>query len=186
MGLLHPRPGPHPVHTVHRIGAGAIGGFLIVFGTAGLVQRPEMLASDGLAVLGLSTNGLLSVLSLLVGAILTGAAVRGGPTSSMVCLALGPVFLLSAIGNIFVLGTSMNMLGFSLPNVMFSLAVGAVLLVLGAYGRVSAVLPPDNPYVEARAASAPALDAARADRHELSMAHREEPGPGLSSGVRRD
>lgn len=182
MGLLHPRPGPHPVHTVHRIGAGVIGGFLIVFGIAGLVQRPAMLASEGLTVLGLTTNGLLSVLSLIVGTVLLGAALRGGPLASMVALAIGVGFLFSAIGNIFVLGTSMNMLGFSLANVIFSLAVGAILVMLGAYGRVSGVLPPDNPYVrdgDNGPSAAPAIDARPGARGALTEAvpSRSEPRP---------
>jgi hypothetical protein len=35
---------------------------------------------------------------------------------------------------------------FTLPNVLFSFAVGAVLLVLGAYGRISGSLPAHSPY----------------------------------------
>jgi hypothetical protein len=77
---------------------------------------------------------------------LIAAAVRGGPTASNVGVVLGSLFLISGIGNIFVLNTEMNMLAFRLSNVIFSLAVGMVLLFFGAYGRITGHLPPDSPY----------------------------------------
>jgi hypothetical protein len=146
MGVLHPRPGPHPVHTVHRISAVALGGFLILFGALGLSRGLAMLAPAGSAVMGLTTNGLLSVLSVVVGVALVGAAVRGGPAASTVSLVVAAGFLVSGMVNVFLLTSPMNMLAFTLPNVLFSFAVGATLLVLGAYGRISGGLPPDNPY----------------------------------------
>ena len=44
------------------------------------------------------------------------------------------------------LNTSLNLLAFEVRNVVFSIVVGLVLLVLGAYGRVTGNLPEDSPY----------------------------------------
>jgi hypothetical protein len=146
MGVLHPRPGRHPVHTVHRVGAAALGGFLLLFGILGLTRGLDLLAPAGSPVMGLTTNGLLSIISLVVGVVLIGAAVRGGPAASTVSLVVAVGFLVSGLVNLFLLTSQMNMLAFTLPNVLFSFAVGAVLLVLGAYGRITGGLPPDSPY----------------------------------------
>jgi hypothetical protein len=40
----------------------------------------------------------------------------------------------------------MNLLAFRPANIVFSFAVGAVLLILGSYGRITGGLPLDNPY----------------------------------------
>lgn len=146
MGTFTPDSTPHPVHTVHRAGAGALGGFLVVFGLAGITLGPEFLSTSGPIVMGLSTNGLLSTLSLIVGVVLIGAAVRGGPVASTVSVAIGGLFLASGIVNVLVLKTSLNMLAFQMANVIFSLLVGAALLFVGAYGRFTVDLPPTSPY----------------------------------------
>ncbi|MGH3908394.1 MAG: hypothetical protein ACRDTE_30045 [Pseudonocardiaceae bacterium] len=63
---------------------------------------------------------------------------------------IGGLFLLSGLGNLAVLDTEVNLLAFRMPNVVFSLIVGMLLLFLGLYGRVSGGLPADNPYYQAR------------------------------------
>lgn len=146
MGVATPRTGPHVVHTVHRMGAGAIGLFLMVFGVVGFVQGVPMVGAEGTVVMGLYANGLLAGVSVIVGVVLAASAVRGGPTASMVSVVVGALFLLSGLGNALLLGTAMNLLAFRLPNIVFSLAVGAVLLILGSYGRFTGKLPPDSPY----------------------------------------
>lgn len=146
MSVLHPRPGPHRVHTVHRAGAAAIGGFLVLFAVLGLAEGLAMFTTNGAVVMGLTTNGLLSVISLLVGLVLIGAAVRGGHLASTISMITGIGFLVSGLGNMFVLSTQMNVLAFSLANVFFSFVVGCFLLFLGAYGRFSGALPAENPY----------------------------------------
>jgi hypothetical protein len=47
--------------------------------------------------------------------------------------------------------SSANLLAFQLSNVVFSVVVGLLLLVLGAYGRVSGNLPEDSPYAHPHA-----------------------------------
>jgi hypothetical protein len=146
MGILHPRPGPHPVHRLHRVGAAAVGAFLILFAALGLTEGLAWLGTNGTWVLGLSSNGLLSVISLVVGALLVVSATRSGPTASTMSIVLGVAFLLSGMANMLVLNTSLNILAFRLPNIVFSVLIGLLLLVLGSYGRISGGLPADNPY----------------------------------------
>jgi hypothetical protein len=104
------------------------------------------LSTQGERLLGLSSNGLLAVVSVAVAAVLLGAAVRGPRVASTVMIALGVLFLLSAVVNTALVGTSLNLLAFQLSNVVFSVVVGSLLLVLGAYGRLSSNVPIDSPY----------------------------------------
>jgi uncharacterized protein DUF4383 len=134
------------VFHVQRTGAIGIGGFLVAFGLVGVAGGLRFLSTQGERVLGLSSNGLLSTISVVVGLVLIGAALLGPRIASTVMLVLGCLFLLSALGNLAVLRTSLNLLAFEMRNVLFSIAVGLVLLVLGAYGRVSGNLPADSPY----------------------------------------
>jgi Domain of unknown function (DUF4383) len=135
-----------PLDAVHRVGAVLFALGLWVFGILGLVNRLDPFTTNGTSVLGLSSNGLLSVISLVVGAILIAAAMRGGRTASTVTVVVGVAFILSGLANVLVLNTSMNLLAFRMPNVIFSLIAGALLLFLGAYGRYTGGLPDDNPY----------------------------------------
>lgn len=149
MSVFHPDPSPHPIHTLHRIGAVGVGGFLLLFAAQSLLLPVGFLPGSSAVALGMATSGLLAVASLVVGAVLIAAAVRGGPSASSVSMVVGATFLLSGIGNALVLGTTMNMLGFRLSNVVFSLVVGFTLLMVGAYGRFTGSLPDDSPYATA-------------------------------------
>ena len=123
--------------------------------------------------MGLSTNGLLSTISLVVGAGLVVAAVRGGPVASTVSVVLGVLFLLSGLVNFLVMSTSMNLLAFRLPNVIFSIGVGFVLLVLGAYGRITGRLPDGSPYSTGTQAGAEAGESPPAQGVGVAHAARE-------------
>jgi len=135
---------------VHRIGAAVLGGGLCVFGVLGVADRLEFLAVRGKVVLGLATNGLLATISLIVGGVLVGAALRGGRSSSTITVVVGALFLLSGLANLAVLDTAWNLLAFRLSNVIFSFIAGMLLLFLGAYGRFSGGLSADNPYYQQR------------------------------------
>ncbi|MCW2507279.1 MAG: conserved rane protein of unknown function [Modestobacter sp.] len=163
------RPGhPHPaaparqdtadadslVFRVQRTGAICVGVFLLVFGLVGISGGLAFFSTDGQRIFGLSSNGLLSTISIVVGLVLIGAALRGPRVASTVMIVLGVLFLVSALGNLAVLRTSLNFLAFEVSNVLFSIAVGLLLLTLGAYGRVSGNLPTDSPYAHERAADA--------------------------------
>ncbi len=134
------------VYAVHRLGAVIVGLMLLVFGILGFVRGVPLLSTVGRPILGLSSNGLLAGLSVVVAAILVGAAVRGPRVASTVMIALGVLFLLSGLVNLALLQTSFNVLAFTMSNVIFSFVVGLLLLMLGAYGRISGSLPSDSPY----------------------------------------
>ena len=134
------------VYAVQRAGAVLVALFLLVFALLGFASGQQFLATPGEPVLGMSSNGLLSTLSVVVALVLLAAAAHSPRTASTVMLVLGPLFLLSAGVNSIVLGTRLNWLAFSVSNVLFSVLVGLLLLLLGAYGRIGGHLPPDSPY----------------------------------------
>jgi len=126
-----------------------------VFGGLGFANQLAFLSTNGRQILGLSSNGLLSLISLVVGIVLIAAAVIGGHLSSTVTAAIGGLFLLSGLANLAVLDTPLNLLAFKIQNVLFSLVAGMAMLFVGLYGRVSGGLPSDNPYVRAAAQRGP-------------------------------
>ena len=157
------------------MGAIAFGLGLGTFGVLGLVNRLDPFSTTGQPVLGLSSNGLLSVISLVVAAILITAGVRGGRVASTVLVVAGAAFVLSGLVNTLVLGTSLNLLAFRIPNVVFSFVSGALLLFLGAWGRFSGGLPDDNQYQRERHGEDDAPDAlpSRFDGPEDAAAARD-------------
>jgi hypothetical protein len=120
---------------LHRIGAAVVGGFVFVFGLAGLARRPEIFSTEGPVVFGMTTNGFLAFLSMVVGFMLVFAAVFGDPAAAWGAIVAGAVFILSGVVNVFLLGTPLNVMAFTMPNVVFSWVVGAMLLALGMIGR---------------------------------------------------
>ena len=137
---------PSRVATVQRLGAVLLAVVLLAFGLFGFLERLDYFSTEGGRIAGLSSNNLLSTISIVTAVVLVVAAVRGARTASTVMLVLGVAFLLSALANLAALRTSFNVLAFSMANVVFSLCAGVFLLVLGAYGRVSGNLPADSPY----------------------------------------
>lgn len=146
---IRPFRDQHPVHIVHRGSALVLGLGLWVFAALGFAHGLAFFSTQGQQVLGLSSNGLLSSISLAAGAVLLAGAVLGGPAASSVTAGLGAVFLLAGLVHLAILHTQVNILAFTLPNVFFSLLAGMLLLFTGLYGRVSGGLPPDNPYRQA-------------------------------------
>jgi hypothetical protein len=134
------------VYRVQRIGAFVVAGVIAVFGVLGLLNGLDFFSTDGERVLGMSSNGLLSVISLVTAAVLVFSAFRSARTASTVMIVIGVLFLVSALANLAVLNTDWNILAFGLSNVGFSVVAGLVLLLVGAYGRVSGNLPADSPY----------------------------------------
>ncbi len=172
------RPVDERVYAVQRLGAVSVGLILLVFGLLGSTSGVPFLDTHGQRLLGMSSNGLLSALSLAVAAVLIGAALLGPRLASTVMITLGVLFLLSALVNMAVLETSLNLLAFRMSNVVFSVLVGLLLLVLGAYGRISGNLPATSPYAHPRdlvveppdLPSTPEEDAAEAAMREAEIA----------------
>jgi hypothetical protein len=141
---------PTQLDHLHRVGAVVFGLGLGTFGVLGFVNRLDMFSTTGQPVLGLSSNGLLSTISVVVAVILIAAGLRGGRTASTVLVVIGAAFVASGLVNTLVLGTPLNLLAFEIPNVVFSFVAGALLLFLGAWGRFTGRLPDDNPYQQER------------------------------------
>jgi hypothetical protein len=139
------------VLAVHRLGAVAVALVVLVFGLLGFVGGLDFFSTSGRPILGMSSNGLLSTVSVVTAAILIAAAVRGPRIASTVMIVVGSLFLLSALVHLAVLRTSFNVLAFEMTNVFFSIGAGLTLLVLGTFGRVTGHLPPDSPYARPRA-----------------------------------
>lgn len=133
---------------VHRAGAIAVAAVIAVFGALGLANGLDFFSTQGERIAGLSSNGLLSLISLATAAVLVVSALMGPRIASNTMFVVGALFILSALANLAVLNSSYNVLAFRMPNVYFSIAAGLVLLTLGAYGRVSGHLPEDNPYAQ--------------------------------------
>ena len=139
------------VPIVHKLGALAVAAVIGVFGILGFAGGLSFFSTDGERILGLSSNGLLSTVSVVTAAVLVFAAFRSARTASTIMMVIGVLFLLSALVNLAVLRTDLNFLAFEMANVIFSIIAGLVLLTLGAYGRVSGHLPADSPYATAAA-----------------------------------
>ena len=143
------------VPAVHRIGALLVAAVIAAFGVLGLLDGLDYFSTDGERIAGLSSNGLLSTISLVTAAVLVVAALRSSRVASTVMLVIGVLFLVSALANLAVLESDWNVLAFSMANVVFSIVAGLVLLTLGAYGRISGNLPDDSPYRGQRGADVP-------------------------------
>jgi hypothetical protein len=168
-------PRNHPLSRVYRVGAALFGTGLTVFGALGLANQLAFFTIHGQQVLGLSSNGLLSAISVVVGVVLIAAAVVGGPAASTTTSVIGGLFIVSGLANLAVLDTWLNILAFKIQNVLFSLVAGLFMLLVGFYGRVSGGLPDDNPYVRARRHEDPADDhAAERAADERRMAEIDE------------
>lgn len=143
-------PVDHRLNQVYRVGAGLMGAFLVVFGVFGLIRHIGFFDTGGATVVGLNTNGTLSILSICIGLLLFVGMVVGGNFASTLNMTLGVLFLLNGFLNLGLLGGDYNFLAFKIQNVLFSFVVGILLMAFGMYGRVGSRLPHDNPYWRSR------------------------------------
>ncbi|MFC9628806.1 DUF4383 domain-containing protein [Streptomyces mirabilis] len=143
-------PVDHRLNTFYRIGAGLMGLFLLAFGILGLTNKVGFFTTHGDTVMGLNTNGSLSVLSICVGLLLFVGMVIGGNFASTLNMVFGVLFILNGFLNLALLDGRYNFLAFHIQNVLFSFVVGVLLMFFGMYGRVGSALPHDNPYYKAR------------------------------------
>ncbi|WUH95967.1 DUF4383 domain-containing protein [Streptomyces sp. NBC_00433] len=168
----------HRLSTVYRYGAGAMGLILVVFGILGLLNDVSYLSEAGKRIAGLNSNGALSTISIVIGAVLFGGMVVGGNFASTLNICVGTAFLLSGFVNLALLDTDSNLLAFKMSNVLFSFGVGLLLLFFGLYGRVTGGLPHDNPYWKKRHPEEVARER-EAREHAAVAARRPPPRRGL-------
>jgi Domain of unknown function (DUF4383) len=143
-------PTDNPLNRVYRVASAIIGLSVLTFGVLGYVNLLGYFETTGDEVLGLSTNVLLSTISVVVGVLLLLGAIVGGNLAAELNFVLGVLFIGSGLANLAVLQTSWNIFNFQMRNVIFSFVAGLLLLTFGLYGRVSGGLPADNPYYRAR------------------------------------
>jgi hypothetical protein len=170
------RPHDHDHHIwhVHQVGSGVLGGVLVTFGLLGFVNQLSFFSTTG-EVAGIPSNGLLSTISVLFGALLIASAFAPRSISSTVATVVGALFVVAGFANLLVLETSANVLAFELPNVIFALLSGIALLALGLYGRGSRALDDDNPYrLKAEATAAARREAAAQREAARSVRVREQ------------
>ena len=179
--LTRPHDHDHHIWHVHQVGSGILGGVLVTFGVLGFVNRLSLFSTEGGEVAGVPTNGLLSTISVVFGAVLIASAFAPRSTSSTVATAVGGLFVVAGFANLLVLETSANVLNFELANVLFAVLSGLALLVLGLYGRGSRALDEDNPYrlkaeatAAARRQAATEREAARSVRVRQQAQRRAE------------
>jgi hypothetical protein len=183
MNLRDELPVDHRLATVYRYGAAFCGLVLLVFGVLGFADALSPFGTDGRNIAGMSTNGVLSLVSVVVGLALIGGAIIGGNIASTLDMTVGTLFVLSGFVHLIILDRSANVLDFGLSNVMFSFAMGLVVLTFGMYGRVSGNLPHDNPYWRRR-------HAREAAREQLGVRRRAvhgtlAPAPAATAPARR-
>jgi hypothetical protein len=143
------------VLAVHRVGAVAVAAVIAVFGILGFAGGLAFFSTEGEPILGMSSNGLLSTVSVVTAVVLITAAVRGARIASTVMIVVGALFIVSGLLNLAVLRTELNVLAFEFSNVVFSAVAGLTLLLLGAYGRLTGNLPDDSPYAGVRETADP-------------------------------
>ena len=169
-------PADHRLGQVYRWGSILSAVVLLVFGLMGLLDDIPFFSTRGQHVMGMSSNGLLSVASIAVAALLLVAARVGGSFASTANMVMGVVFVLAGLLGLAVMDTKANFLAFGLPNVFFSFVVGLIMMTFGMYGRVNLYLPYDNPYYQARHPEV-AERARRAPGPVTAIASRPGPDP---------
>ncbi|MFR9795673.1 DUF4383 domain-containing protein [Streptomyces sp. MS06] len=183
MKLRDELPVDHRLAAVYRYGAGLCGLILLVFGCLGFADELSPFDTDGTRIAGMSTNGLLSLISVVFGLLLLVGAAIGGNFASTLNLTVGALFLISGYGHLFILDRSANIFDFGMTNVIFTFVMALLLLTFGMYGRVSSKLPHDNPYWRRRhprEAARESLAARDRDRRRELAAAPSAAGPGAA------
>ncbi len=129
----------HRLRPLYRFLAGLIGLYVLAFGIIGLIRTwgDAFFGQENLPrVLGLSTNPAFSLLSIGMGLLLLVALVLGNNIDHYVNLAAGAVFVFAGLLMMTLLRTDLNLLGFSMTNVVVSLIFGMLMITTGLYTRV--------------------------------------------------
>lgn len=126
---LNSLPVDHPLHRVYRITAGVVGVLLAAFGLVGLLASGK--------VLGLSLSTQYSLLCLVVGLVLVGAAFAGGNVAAQTNAYVGAGLIAFGLICLLFMGTEKtNFMDVTMADVVIMFAVGMILLAAGFYGQV--------------------------------------------------
>jgi len=128
----------HPLQPFYRVLAGLIGLYLVVFGTVGVIKTRGLptFEQDGLPwVLGLRANLAFAILSIVVGALVLGAALIGGKVNEWTTMIAAVVFLVAGMAMMVLMQTDLNFLGFTMSTCIVSFVIGLVLFTAALYGK---------------------------------------------------
>lgn len=128
----------HPLRPVYRTLSGLVGLYVLLFGIIGYARTSDLpfFGPHGEWVLWLRTNPAFSVLSIIAGIAVLGAAVIGRNLFAYVNLAAGIVFLAAGMAMMTLLQTNANFLAFSMITCIMSFIFGLIFLASGLYGKV--------------------------------------------------
>jgi hypothetical protein len=131
-------PVNHHLRGAYRTLAGLAGLYLVVFGVIGLALTwgQPFFHRGGDWILGMRTNPAMSVVGLLTGIVIVGAALIGGNLHHRVNLVLGWGLLAFAVAAMAVIQTEANILDASMVNIIVSMLLGLVVLSAALYGQV--------------------------------------------------
>ncbi len=128
----------HPLRPVYRVLSGLVGLYVLVFGIVGYARTNDLdfFGRHGEWVLWLRTNPAFSVLSIIAGIAVLGAAVVGRNLFAYVNLAAGFLFLGAGMAMMALMQTDANILAFSMVTCIVSFIFGMLFLAAGLYGKV--------------------------------------------------
>ncbi|HEX8629467.1 MAG TPA: DUF4383 domain-containing protein [Catenuloplanes sp.] len=131
-------PVDHHLRPLYRLLAGLIGLGYVVFGllAAAVSWGAPVFDRGGIWMLGLRTNLAWSVLAIVIGAVVLAGVVIGRNVYHRVSTVAGWALVVLGIFQMAILQTSVNVLNFSMVNVLTCLVTGLLLITAGLYGRV--------------------------------------------------
>jgi hypothetical protein len=137
-------PVNHRLRGAYRALAAVCGLYLLGYGIAGVIATSGSPFFDRGPhwVLGLRTNPAQAWLLLLLGLVIAAAAIVGGNLHHRVNLLAGWALFVLAIGFMTVMRTDVNVLNYSMVNVVVLLSLGCAVLCAALYGKVAPASEP--------------------------------------------
>ncbi|MGY0233276.1 DUF4383 domain-containing protein [Longispora urticae] len=132
-------PVNHHLRPVYRVITALVSVYFLVFGIIGLAMTTDLdfFAQTGTKlVLGMKANPAFSVLAIVLGAVGLLAAVVGRNIDVKVNWWLSSIHLLIGTAMLAFLRTDLNVLGFSMSNVIVVYSAGMLLMGAAVYGYV--------------------------------------------------
>lgn len=139
-------PVNHHLRPVYRAVAGLIGLYFLAFGILGTAASwgDPLFDRGAVWVLGLRTNLAWSLLAAVLGVVVLAAVVIGGNLYQRVTTVAGWGLLVLAVFHLAVLQTEVNILNFSMVDVLACMVAGLLLITAGLYGRVQPAGAPEH------------------------------------------
>ncbi|XVU24847.1 DUF4383 domain-containing protein [Actinoplanes sp. CA-054009] len=132
-------PVNHPLRPLYRALGLLVGAYLIVFAIVGFIQTSgeSFTGDNGERVLGQGSNLLWSIISLVLGAIVLGAAVIGRNLDVVAYKYVGWALLVFGSYELAASRTDANFLGFTVSTVVVTYLAGTILITAGLYSKVA-------------------------------------------------